>query len=91
MDITKLYVPNPQKWIDHYQKVGHTNHNGYIQSKNGTIRRQRGGELNSSTGAFMQAIDGKNIKDTPIHSHIPCSSNGKRKVHVLSRIIAMRN
>ena len=62
MDITKLYVPNPQKWIDHYQKVGHTNHNGYIQSKNGTIRRQRGGELNSSTGAFMQAIDGKNIK-----------------------------
>jgi hypothetical protein len=67
MDITKLYVPNPQKWIDHYQKVGHTNHNGYIQNKNGTIRRQRGGALNSSTGVFMQAIEGKNIKDTPIH------------------------
>ena len=71
MDITKLYVPNPQKWIDHYQKVGHTNHNGYIQNKNGTIRRQRGGALNSSTGAFMQAIEGKNIKDTPIH----CQTN----------------
>ena len=94
MDITKLYVPNPQKWIDDYQKVGHTNHNGYIQSKNGTIRRQRGGALNSSTGAFMQAIEGKNIKDTPIHSHIdmvsPVKQTEDQAIYQIKRVVNKR-
>lgn len=69
MDISKLYIPYPQKWIDHYQKIGHSDHNGYMQNKNGTMRRQRGGSLNSSTSAFMQRIEDRNRKDTPISSN----------------------
>lgn len=94
MDISKLYIPNPQKWIDHYQKIGHSDHNGYMQNKNGTMRRQRGGSLNSSTSAFMQRIEDRNRKDTPISTNIdmvsPVQQTEDQAKYQIKRVVNKR-
>jgi hypothetical protein len=50
MDVSKMYVPNPQ-----YEQIARGEHNAYINNKN---RRtvQKGGSIDRSTVGFMDSI-----------------------------------
>jgi hypothetical protein len=50
MDVSKMYVPNPQ-----YEQIARGEHNAYINNKN---RRtvQKGGSIDRSTVGFMDLI-----------------------------------
>lgn len=56
MDVSKMYVPNPQKWISYDEQIARGEHNAYINNKN---RRtvQKGGSIGRSTVGFMDSIE----------------------------------
>lgn len=55
MDVSKMYVPNPQKWLSYDEQIARVEHNAYIINKN---RRtvQKGGLIGRSTVGFMDSI-----------------------------------
>ncbi|CAC5415705.1 unnamed protein product [Mytilus coruscus] len=56
MDSSKMYVPDPQKWVKYYESMAKGNHNPYIDRKGRNVK-QIGGSLTGSHGTFMVPID----------------------------------
>lgn len=55
MDVSKMYIPDPQKWMKYYEQVAKGHHNAYINNKNRTTF-QRGGSIARKTVGFMDSI-----------------------------------
>lgn len=54
MNVSNLYVPNAEKWIEYYKNVARGNINSYDTAQR---RKQRGGNISSDFSNFMIPID----------------------------------
>jgi len=59
MNISKMYVPNVDKWVRYYKDVASGKENVYIENTTRDVK-QRGGGLSQNPNEFMISIDKSN-------------------------------
>ena len=58
MNIGRIYVPNPQKWVRYYQNMSNGNHNPYVtRMQTGSGLGSTGGVISNSSSTFMIPIE----------------------------------
>lgn len=94
MDIARMYVPNPQKWMNNYHSVATGNRNGYVENKTGRVR-QRGGSLGSTTSGFMEFIEDTHLKGKPTQPHVdmvsPVKQTEDQAMYQIKRVVRKRD
>jgi len=59
MNVSKMYVPNVEKWMRYYKDIASGKENVYMENSQRNVK-QRGGGLSQNSNEFMIDIDKKN-------------------------------